>query len=133
MSNHLRHMAMRQREFMELVGQSIFVHNPTQIDLYYSLMEEEAGEFFDAVSLSEPIEDRLKEAADVLVTTLGYIQSYGIDPEALMKIVQSHNKIKTFYVAEPIIGKVQKSVASEQAKPKMMQAIQDLFAKVGKK
>lgn len=121
-------MAQDQRDFMYMGNQTTTTYNPDQIYLYSQLIEEEINELFNAIQNDEGDENILKEATDLLVVTLGYIWSHGVNPNDVWNLVHANNMNK---VNETVVkdenGKIQKSEASKLAKQKMMESIRKLL------
>lgn len=125
----MTNMAQDQRDFMYMGNQTTTKYNKNQIELYAFLIREEYSELMEEFcDPSSNKEDILKEATDLLVVTLGFIWSYGINPNDVWNLVHSNNMAK---VNETVIkdenGKIQKSEASKLAKQKMMSKIAELL------
>lgn len=121
-------MAQNQRDFMYMGNQITAHRDDDQIHLYSSLIREEYQELLAEYSHGGPTENQLKEAVDLLVVTLGFIQSHGINPNDVWNLVHANNMTK---VNETVVkdenGKIQKSEASKLAKQKMMESIRKLL------
>lgn len=122
-------MAQDQRDFMYMGNQTTTEYNKKQIELYASLIREEHRELMEEFcDPSSNKEDILKEATDLLVVTLGFIWSYGINPNDVWNLVHANNMAK---VNETVIkdenGKIMKSTESIARKEKMMESIRKLL------
>ena len=121
-------MAQDQRDFMYMGNQTTTEYNPEQQDLYLKLIEEEWDELYYACCNNEPDEHQLKEATDLLVVTLGFIYSFGIDPNEVWELVHKNNMAKVNdVVVKDEKGKIMKSPESIARKEKMMQEIKKLL------
>ena len=124
----MTNMAQDQRDFMYMGNQTTTTYNEKQIGLYLKLIQEEEHELYCAEINQEPIENKLKEATDLLVVTLGYIWSHGINPNDVWNLVHANNMAK---VNETVIkdenGKIMKSPESIARKEKMMESIRKLL------
>lgn len=124
----MTNMAQDQRDFMYMGNQTTTTYNEKQIGLYLKLIQEEEHELYCAEINQEPIENKLKEATDLLVVTLGYIWSHGINPNDVWNLVHTNNMAK---VNETVIkdenGKIMKSPESIARKEKMMESIRKLL------
>ena len=122
-------MAQDQRDFMYMGNQTTTEYNKKQIELYAFLIREEYSELMEEFcDPSSNKEDILKEATDLLVVTLGFIWSYGINPNDVWNLVHANNMAK---VNETVIkdenGKIMKSTESIARKEKMMESIRKLL------
>ena len=144
-------MAQDQRNFMYMGNQTTTVHNLPQIELYLKLIQEEFLELMfpslDKILLNKLKEtfenykdgmiyhntvdinaEYLKEAIDLLVVTLGFIYSLGINPNDVWNLVHANNMAK---VNETVIkdenGKIMKSPESIARKEKLMESIRKLL------
>ena len=116
-----------QKEFMKAAGQIIDKYDFYQIGLYIDLIEEESLEFFGTNCLK----DEIKEAVDILVVTIGFLISTGIDVHKAWNLVHENNMLKVKTKPEyDENGKVKKSKASIAAKEKMMKEIEKLINEV---
>ena len=126
----MTNMANDQRDFMYMGNQTTTEYNEDQIELYTGLIAEEFNELITAYESREPEENILKEATDLLVVTLGFIHSFGVDPNEVWKLVHKNNMFK---VNEQVVkdehGKIQKSPESKARKEKMMLDIKKLLEK----
>ena len=103
-----------QEKFMKACGQTVGGEfNEDQFNLYVSLIEEEANELADAIRAHDQLET-LDALVDILVVTIGAIQSMGSDAEGAWKEVMSTNFAKidkeTGLVRKREDGKVLKPV-----------------------
>jgi len=116
-----------QKEFMMAASQTTDICNIEQMNLYQSLIDEETKEFKNV----EFIEDAVKEAVDIIVVTLGFLISTGIDAQKAWDLVHENNMLKVKTKPEyDENGKVKKSKASIAAKEQMMLEIQKLVDEV---
>ena len=119
-------MITNQRDFMFMGNQTTTVFNPEQMELYWSLIQEEVDELRDTNSH----EERIKEACDVIVVTLGLLLSMGIDVHKAWELVHKNNMSKVSnqdIIIKDDNGKILKSEASKLAKQKMMSEIAALL------
>ncbi len=115
------------RAFMQAAKQTTDAINAGQIELYENLVCEEGAELLEAISI-EPPENVLKEAADLIVVTLGLIYSHGVDPQKVWDLVHSNNMWKvTGKVVKNAEGKVLKSPHSKASKAHMMAELKALL------
>ena len=123
-------MISNQRDFMHLGSQTTTTYNEEQMGLYASLIEEETRELAQAyLSSNEPTE-MIKEACDVLVVTLGFLLSMGINVHKAWELVHRNNMSKVSnqdVIVKDINGKIQKSPESIKRKADMMKGIQGLL------
>lgn len=87
-----------QRKFMVACGQTVDITNPSQVELYKTLIKEEVKEYFDS-------KDRLntiKELNDIIVVVVGALLSLGLKPEDAWNEVVKSNMSKV----DPVSGKV---------------------------
>lgn len=80
-----------QKEFMEAAGQRTSGVGVEQSCLYLDLIQEEYTEFARAPELSA---EDVKEAVDMLVVTIGYLYSIGVDAEEAWRRVHASNMSK---------------------------------------
>lgn len=119
-------MITNQRDFMFMGNQTTTVFNPEQMELYWSLIQEEVDELRDANSH----EERIKEACDVIVVTLGLLLSMGIDVHKAWELVHKNNMSKVSnqdIIIKDDNGKIMKSPESKARKAEMMQGIKELL------
>ena len=121
-------MVTDQRNFMYLGDQSVHGYNKKQVEMYGSLIQEE---FIELVNTDEEEpEEMLKEAIDLIVVTLGFIWSMGVDPSDIWKLVHKNNMSKVSNqdaIVKDEHGKIMKSPESKARKAKMMSEIQGLL------
>ena len=116
-----------QAAFMQAGGQITDKHDMMQSVLYESLVDEEYGEFYMACESPEPLENQIKEAIDLIVVTVGWLISQGIDTQKAWDIVHANNLAKVQDVTvKDAAGKIQKSEESIQRKAEMMLALKGL-------
>ena len=100
-----------QEKFMKACDQSVNEFNKDQFNLYVTLIEEEANELADAITAHDQVET-VDALIDILVVTIGALQSMGADAEGAWKEVMqtNFNKIdkKTGKVIKREDGKVLK-------------------------
>lgn len=101
-----------QRTFMEACGQTTDHFNPPQFLLYSELIREEVGELMEAVNNNDPVET-LDALVDILVVTIGALNSMGADGEGAWREVMRSN----FAKIDPITGKVVKRPDGKVMKP----------------
>lgn len=98
---------------MKAVGQTTGEYNKKQYDLYLDLIEEEyAEELIDAISAGDKIE-QLDALIDILVVTIGAINSFGADAEAAWNEVMRTN----FAKIDPETGLVRRREDGKVLKP----------------
>ena len=137
-------IARDQRDFMYMGNQTTVEYNPNQIKLYTNLIIEEFIElllprvsketinkikeyFQNEQIINEPVENVLKEATDLLVVTLGFIYSHGINPNDVWNLVHANNMAKVNdSVVKDENGKIMKSPESKARKERMMDTIRKL-------
>ena len=121
-------MITDQRNFMYLGNQSTTTFNIEQLQLYYSLIQEECLELKEAYS-GDSASEIIKEACDVLVVTLGLLLSMGIDVHKAWELVHKNNISKVSNqdaIVKDENGKIMKSSESKARKAKMMEDIKGL-------
>jgi len=122
-------MVENQKEFMEKGNQTTSELNVDQSKLYVKLVIEETAEFLHAVK-TEPLENQVKEAIDVIVVTLGWLFSNGINPYKAWKLVHANNMAKLEDgVVKDSSGKIMKSSKSKQRKESLINSIKELLWK----
>jgi predicted HAD superfamily Cof-like phosphohydrolase len=99
-------------KFMNAIDQSVDKPNIDQYGLYLKLIEEEAGELADAIKANDPVE-QLDALVDILVVTIGAINSMGADGEGAWNEVMATN----FAKIDPETGKVRKREDGKVLKP----------------
>jgi len=118
-----------QKEFMKKGNQTTSELNIDQSKLYVNLVIEETAEFLHAVK-TEPLENQVKEAIDIIVVTLGWLFSNGIDPYKAWKLVHKNNMAKLEDgVVKDSSGKIMKSNSSKQHKEALLNSIKELLWK----
>jgi predicted HAD superfamily Cof-like phosphohydrolase len=101
------------KKFMKAVGQTTGEFNKKQYDLYLDLIEEEyAEELIDAIAAGDRVE-QLDALIDILVVTIGAINSFGADAEAAWNEVMRTN----FAKIDPETGLVRRREDGKVLKP----------------
>jgi len=98
-----------QTKFMQACDQTVCEINATQFSLYKNLIEEEVQELRDAKNQTE----QLDALVDILVVTIGAINSMGADGEGAWKEVMRTN----FAKIDSETGKVRKREDGKVLKP----------------
>jgi len=101
-----------QEKFMQACGQTIDQRNADQFNMYLQLIEEEAEELNQAIKNKDKVE-MLDALIDMLVVTIGAINSLGADGEGAWKEVMRTN----FSKIDPETGKVRKREDGKVLKP----------------
>ena len=101
-----------QATFMRACDQTVGEFNAAQFNLYTKLIEEEFKELKVAVDNVDELET-LDALIDILVVTIGAIQSAGFDGEGAWKEVMSTN----FAKIDRLTGKVRKREDGKVLKP----------------
>lgn len=101
-----------QIDFMTACEQSVSTENLEQYNMYLSLIEEEVGELADAIIADNKVE-QLDALIDILVVTIGAINSIGADGEGAWQEVMRTN----FAKIDPETGKVRKREDGKVLKP----------------
>jgi predicted HAD superfamily Cof-like phosphohydrolase len=101
-----------QSRFMQACDQTVGTFNQDQYKLYIGLMAEEANELKTALWEDNKIE-QLDALIDVLVVTIGAINSLGVDGEGAWNEVMRTN----FAKIDPTTGKVRKREDGKVLKP----------------
>lgn len=101
-----------QTKFMTACGQSVDFHNEEQYELYVNLIEEEVGELTEAIAVEDKVE-QLDALIDILVVTVGAINSLGADGQGAWDEVMRTN----FAKINPVTGKVIKRDDGKILKP----------------
>jgi predicted HAD superfamily Cof-like phosphohydrolase len=101
-----------QAKFMNACGQTVGNRNQDQFDLYLKLIQEEVEELQTAVDNNDRIE-QLDALIDILVVTVGAVQSLGADGEGAWKEVMSTN----FAKIDSLTGRVRKREDGKVLKP----------------
>ena len=108
MSNPFRDQA----KFMNACGQTVGERNQDQFDLYLKLIKEEVDELQTAVDQNDRVE-QLDALIDIMVVTVGAVQSLGVDAEGAWKEVMSTN----FSKIDSLTGRVRKREDGKVLKP----------------
>lgn len=101
-----------QAKFMNACGQSVGNSNVEQYAMYLKLIDEEVGELHQAVLAGDRVE-QLDALIDILVVTIGAVQSLGADGEGAWKEVMSTN----FAKIDSLTGRVRKREDGKVLKP----------------
>ena len=101
-----------QAKFMNACGQTVGERNLDQFDLYVKLIKEEVGELQVAIDNNDLVE-QLDALIDVMVVTVGAVQSLGVDGEGAWKEVMSTN----FAKIDSLTGRVRKREDGKVLKP----------------
>lgn len=100
------------KEFMNAIDQSIDEYNEDQFNLYVNLIDEEHGELHEAIAENDRVE-QLDALVDILVVTIGAINSMGADGEGAWREVMRTN----FAKVDPETGKVRRREDGKVLKP----------------
>lgn len=106
-----------QTKFMTACDQSVDVFNVDQFNMYTRLIEEEYNELADAIRAGDKVET-LDALIDILVVTIGAINSMGADGEGAWNEVMRSN----FSKIDAETGKVIKRDDGKVLKPENWQA-----------
>lgn len=101
-----------QADFMTACDQSTTGWNDEQYKMYLDLINEEVQELHDALNDNDKVE-QLDALIDILVVTIGAINSMGADGESAWNEVMSTN----FAKIDPATGKVRKREDGKVLKP----------------
>jgi predicted HAD superfamily Cof-like phosphohydrolase len=101
-----------QAKFMNACGQTVGERNQDQFDLYLKLIQEEVSELQTAVDQNDRVE-QLDALIDIMVVTVGAVQSLGVDAEGAWKEVMSTN----FAKIDKQTGRVRKREDGKVLKP----------------
>jgi predicted HAD superfamily Cof-like phosphohydrolase len=101
-----------QAKFMNACGQTVGESNIEQYAMYLKLINEEVGELHQAVLSNDRVE-QLDALIDILVVTVGAVQSLGADAEGAWKEVMSTN----FAKIDSLTGRVRKREDGKVLKP----------------
>lgn len=101
-----------QGKFMNACGQTVGECNVEQYAMYLKLIDEEVGELHQAV-LADNVVEQLDALIDIMVVTVGAIQSLGADGEGAWKEVMSTN----FAKIDSLTGQVRKREDGKVLKP----------------
>ena len=100
------------KEFMNAIDQSIDEYNEDQFNLYVKLIDEEHRELHEAIAENDRVE-QLDALVDILVVTIGAINSMGADGEGAWGEVMRTN----FAKVDPETGKVRRREDGKVLKP----------------
>lgn len=101
-----------QEKFMRACDQSVDRNNIEQYNMYLKLIKEEYNELLSALLDADPVE-QLDALVDILVVTIGAINSMGADGEGAWKEVMQTN----FAKIDKDTGKVRKREDGKVLKP----------------
>jgi predicted HAD superfamily Cof-like phosphohydrolase len=101
-----------QAKFMNACGQTVGERNQEQFDLYVKLIQEEVSELQVAIDNNDLVE-QLDALIDIMVVTVGAVQSLGADGEGAWKEVMSTN----FAKIDSLTGRVRKREDGKVLKP----------------
>ena len=101
-----------QAKFMNACGQTVGERNQDQFDLYVNLIKEEVSELQVAIDNNDLVE-QLDALIDIMVVTVGAVQSLGADGEGAWKEVMSTN----FAKIDSLTGRVRKREDGKVLKP----------------
>ena len=101
-----------QEKFMRACDQTVDEYNQEQYDLYITLIEEEFKELKEAIVNNDLVE-QLDALEDILVVTIGAINSMGAGGEGAWKEVMNTN----FAKIDKDTGKVRKREDGKVLKP----------------
>lgn len=101
-----------QTKFMVACDQTVCENNSAQFKLYYDLIAEEFTELNEAYLANDPVE-QLDALIDILVVTIGAINSMGADGEGAWNEVMRTN----FAKIDSETGKVRKREDGKVLKP----------------
>jgi predicted HAD superfamily Cof-like phosphohydrolase len=101
-----------QDKFMTACEQTISGMNDDQFKMYYGLITEEYTELQEAVAAGDPVET-LDALVDILVVTIGAINSMGADGEGAWREVMATN----FSKIDRQLGKVRRREDGKILKP----------------
>ena len=99
-------------KFMKAIDQSVDTANADQLKLYVDLISEEYQELHDAIKEHDKVET-LDALIDILVVTIGAINSMGADGEGAWNEVMQTN----FAKIDPETAKVRKREDGKVLKP----------------
>ena len=111
-SNAVSNVFRDQAKFMNACGQTVGQRNQDQFDLYLKLIKEEVDELQTAVDDNDRVE-QLDALIDIMVVTVGAVQSLGVDGEGAWKEVMSTN----FAKIDSLTGRVRKREDGKVMKP----------------
>lgn len=82
-----------QMQFMQACEQTVYTDNDDQKSLYQDLIEEEKDEFSESL-IEGSRQEQIKEAIDILVVTVGWLLSAGVDAAEAWRRVHESNMSK---------------------------------------
>jgi predicted HAD superfamily Cof-like phosphohydrolase len=112
MNNNMTNPFKDQKDFMEACDQTTSNVNIEQYGMYLRLIEEEGGELADAIKDNDVVE-QLDALLDIIVVSIGAINSLGVDAEGAWNEVMHTNMAKI----DPETGKVRKREDGKVLKP----------------
>jgi len=101
-----------QKDFMEACDQTTNTVNLEQYGMYLGLIQEEGNELADAIKANDVVE-QLDALLDIIVVSIGAINSLGVDSEGAWNEVMRTNMAKI----DPKTGKVRKREDGKVLKP----------------
>jgi predicted HAD superfamily Cof-like phosphohydrolase len=101
------------KEFMNAIGQTTDSWNRSQFELYLNLIDEEHNEELKEAVANEDTVEVLDALIDILVVTIGAINSIGADAEGAWNEVMRTN----FAKVDPETGKVRRREDGKVLKP----------------
>lgn len=101
-----------QSKFMKACDQTVEGFNESQFNMYVKLIEEETEELSDAINANDRVE-QLDALIDILVVTIGAINSLGANGEGAWSEVMKTN----FAKIDQETGKVRKREDGKVLKP----------------
>jgi predicted HAD superfamily Cof-like phosphohydrolase len=117
-----------QAKFMKACEQTVGESNEDQFKLYLKLIKEEYNELLEAQGLNQNLDrigylpvdkvETLDALIDIMVVTVGALQSLGVDAEGAWKEVMSTN----FAKIDSLTGRVRKREDGKVMKPTGWQA-----------
>jgi len=112
-----------QAKFMKACDQTVGESNEDQFKLYLKLIKEEYNELLEAQGLNQNLDrieylpvdkvETLDALIDIMVVTIGALQSLGVDAEGAWKEVMSTN----FAKIDSLTGRVRKREDGKVMKP----------------
>ena len=108
----MSNMFRDQAKFMNACAQTVGTHNKEQFALYTNLIGEESFELAVAIRENDRVE-QLDALIDIMVVTIGALQSLGVDAEGAWKEVMSTN----FAKIDSLTGRVRKREDGKVMKP----------------
>lgn len=101
-----------QKDFMEACDQTTNTVNLEQYGMYLGLIQEEGNELADAIKANDVVE-QLDALLDIIVVSIGAMNSLGVDSEGAWNEVMRTNMAKI----DPETGKVRKREDGKVLKP----------------